>query len=50
MLKCKCQACGYTVRTAHKWLETAGTPLCSIARHRPMQHDPLGPDEEAGHS
>ena len=27
MLKCECQACGYTVRTARKWLETAGAPL-----------------------
>ena len=26
MLKCECQACGYTVRTARKWLETAGAP------------------------
>jgi hypothetical protein len=27
MLKCECLACGYTVRTARKWLETAGAPL-----------------------
>ncbi|WP_088183877.1 transcription elongation protein SprT [Sphingobium sp. Z007] len=46
MLKCECQACGYTVRTARKWLETAGAPLCPIAGHGPMLHDPLGPDEE----
>jgi hypothetical protein len=33
MLKCKCQACGYTVRTARKWLETAGAPhLASDSR------------------
>lgn len=25
MLKCECQVCGYTVRTARKWLETART-------------------------
>ena len=47
MLKCECAACGYTVRTARKWLETAGAPLCPIAGHGPMQHDPLDPDEEA---
>jgi len=46
MRKCECQACGYTVRTARKWLETVGAPLCPIAGHGPMLHDPLGPDEE----
>lgn len=30
MLKCECAACGYTVMTARKWLETAGAPLCPI--------------------
>lgn len=50
MLKCECAACGYTVRTARKWLETAGAPLCPIAGHGPMQHDPLDPDVEAGDS
>ena len=47
MLKCECQACGYTVRTARKWLETAGAPLCPIAGHGPMQHDPLDDEEDA---
>ena len=46
MLKCECQTCGYTVRTARKWLETAGAPLCPIAGHGPMQHDPLDGDED----
>lgn len=44
MLKCECQACGYTVRTARKWLETAGAPLCPIEGHGPMHHDPLDSD------
>lgn len=44
MLKCECQACGYTVRTARKWLETAGAPLCPIEGHGPMSHEPLDSD------
>ena len=44
MLKCECQACGYTVRTARKWLETAGAPLCPIEGHGPMRHGPLDSD------
>jgi len=44
MLKCECQACGYTVRTARKWLETAGAPLCPIEGHGPMRHEPLDSD------
>ncbi len=50
MLKCECAACGYTVRTACKWLETAGAPLCPIAGHGPMHHDPLDLDDEADES
>ncbi|KMS50395.1 transcription elongation protein SprT [Novosphingobium barchaimii LL02] len=46
MLKCECQACGYTVRTARKWLETAGAPLCPIADHGAMHHDRLDSDED----
>ena len=41
LLKCECETCGYTVRTARKWLETVGAPLCPIERHGAMQHDPL---------
>ena len=41
LLKCECEACGYTVRTARKWLELAGAPLCPVSDHGPMQHDPL---------
>jgi hypothetical protein len=44
MLKCECRACGYTVRTARKWLETAGAPVCPIEGHGPMYHDPLDSD------
>ena len=47
MLKCECQACGYTVRTARKWLETAGAPLCPIAGHGAMHYDPLDGDDDA---
>jgi len=47
LLKCECATCGYTVRTARKWLETAGAPLCPIAGHGPMQHEPLDSDDEA---
>lgn len=46
MLKCECPACGYTVRTARKWLETAGAPLCPIPGHGAMRHEPLGDDDE----
>ncbi|MDV5825726.1 transcription elongation protein SprT [Sphingobium naphthae] len=41
MLKCECHTCGYTVRTARKWLETAGAPLCPIAGHGSMCHEML---------
>ena len=45
LLKCECAMCGYTVRTAHKWLEQAGAPLCPIEGHGPMQHDPFDEDD-----
>ena len=45
LLKCDCATCGYTVRTARKWLEQAGAPLCPIEGHGPMQHDPLDEDD-----
>src|SRR3546814_9206867 len=28
--ECECATCGYTARTARKWLEQAGAPLCPI--------------------
>lgn len=46
MLKCECATCGYTVRTARKWLETAGAPLCPIDGHGPMQHELIDSDGE----
>ena len=46
MLKCECAACGYTVRTARKWLETAGAPLCPIEGHGPMRHDQIGDNDD----
>lgn len=45
MLKCECAECGYTVRTARKWLEQAGAPLCPIEGHGVMEHEPLGDDD-----
>ena len=33
-------------RTARKWLESIGAPLCRIEGHGPMRHDPLGADED----
>lgn len=48
MLKCECATCGYTARTARKWLETAGAPLCPVDGHGPMRHDALDSDDEAG--
>lgn len=44
MLRCECQACGYTVRTARKWLEAVGAPLCPIEGHGPMRHERLDGD------
>lgn len=49
MLKCECSTCGYTVRTARKWLETAGAPLCPVEGHGPMRHDPVGDGTEDEH-
>lgn len=46
MFKCEYQACRYTVRTARKWLETAGAPVCPSAGQGPMQHDPLDEDRD----
>lgn len=46
MLKCECATCGYTVRTARKWLETVGAPLCPAEGHGAMRHDPLDSDED----
>jgi hypothetical protein len=45
LLKCECEACGYTVRTACKWLETVGPPLCPVVDHGLMRHDPLNADD-----
>lgn len=46
MLKCECATCGYTVRTARKWLETAGAPLCPLPGHGAMRHEPLDEDQD----
>jgi len=36
-VRCACLACGYVVRTARKWLDSAGPPHCS-------QHGPMRPE------
>ena len=48
LLKCECEACGYTVRTARKWLELAGAPLCPTKGHGPMRHDPIESEDDPG--
>ncbi len=48
MLKCECLACGYTVRTARKWLETAGPPVCPAEGHGAMSHEALEGEDEDG--
>src|SRR3546814_10205757 len=48
MLKCECAMCGYTVRTARKWLELAGAPLCPIEDHGRMEHEPLDDEGQDG--
>ena len=47
LLKCECGTCGYTVRTARKWLDRAGAPLCPAPDHGIMRHDPLDDDNAA---
>lgn len=37
MIKCACGQCGYTVRTARKWLEQIGPPHCPD--HGAMEYD-----------
>jgi hypothetical protein len=39
-LKCACPVCGYLVRTARKWLDQVGPPLC-------LQHGPMLPQDKA---
>jgi len=33
------------VRTARKWLEQAGAPLCPIEDHGRMEHEPLDDED-----
>jgi len=46
MIKCECQTCGYTIRTARKWLESAGAPICPHEGHGQMSHEPLEAEGE----
>jgi hypothetical protein len=48
LLKCECEACGYTVRIARKWLETVGAPLCPVKDHGLMRYDPFDSSGEQG--
>ena len=48
LLKCECETCGYTVRTARKWLEELGAPVCPAKGHDAMDHDLLDADDDAG--
>lgn len=46
MLKCVCDECGYTIRTARKWIEESGAPFCGIEGHPRMTHEPLEAEGE----
>lgn len=48
LLKYECETCGYMVKTARKWLEEVGAPVCSVEGHGAMWHDLLDTDEGAG--
>jgi hypothetical protein len=48
MLKCECSECGYTVRTARKWLEERGAPFCGTEGHPRMTHEPLDIEDGEG--
>jgi hypothetical protein len=30
LLKCECEACGYTARVTRKWVDEAGAPICPV--------------------
>jgi len=47
LLKCEYETCGYTARTARKWLETVGAPLCPTEAHGVVQHNALDSGDEA---
>ena len=38
-VKCACPTCGYVVRTARKWIDSAGPPYCP--QHGPMLAEPI---------
>lgn len=38
MIKCECDACGYTARTTRKWLDEVGAPLCACNREPMTVH------------
>ena len=44
LIKCECSTCGYVVRTARKWIDEAGAPICPTKGHGPMTAEL--PDDE----
>jgi hypothetical protein len=36
LIKCECRECGYIVRTARKWIEEKGAPVCPSEGHGQM--------------
>jgi hypothetical protein len=36
LIKCECSTCGYVVRTARKWIEEKGAPICPTRGHGQM--------------
>ena len=38
LIKCECAECGYTVRAARSWLDSAGAPICPLD-NQPMEFD-----------
>lgn len=46
MLKCECSQCGYTIRTASKWLAEYGPPLCPNPEHEGHAMTAQEPEDE----
>lgn len=46
LIKCSCETCGYTTRTARKWIDDVGAPVCPVDDHGPMTAELPADDEE----
>lgn len=46
MVKCECAECGYVVRTAKKWLDFSGAPICPCNEQSMTFESPADPDAE----